>query len=375
MSLNETFLEAIRNRNLEKAKEYFSVGADVNFYKEGHTPLSLAINNGDMPMFKFLISTEKLLKKEIVSCIEVALYRKEKDMAQSLIAHTDEVYQPFYSTDSYIKMAIKNGWADILESMLKKGLSPKKCRDLNVPPMHYAAKQKNPAFVKILGRYIDVNDTKDEEKTPLMIAAEMGNIETMEALLRMGANPAGKQEAKIDIKFLIPSLLRAGLIKINWECIDSVIHKAVLSRKPEAIDMLLKYRSNLNLNEQGDDAKTPLMIAAEIHDEIVVHHLLKLGVDVNIRRGEGNALHSAVDGNSLEIIKLLLIYGIDQFHQSNDHKTALDKAILNNRKYGKPSQEVIDFLRYAQQNPKKVTSQKPTYFPGCDPRGGYSRND
>ena len=115
------------------------------------------------------------------------------------------------------------------------------------------------------------------------------------------------------------------------------------------------------------------MIAAERGDNIMAHHLLKLGVNVNARHGSGNALHFAVDGQSIEVAKLLLAYGIDQNHQSNDYKTPLDKAIYQTQKYGINHSTLIAFLKYAKANPKNVFCKKPVYFPGKGPRG--SRED
>ena len=148
--------------------------------------------------------------------------------------------------------------------------------------------------------------------------------------------------------------------------IDQVIHKAASSKNIKTVDVLLKHKPDLNLDKFGTDLKTPLMIAAEKGDKEMVHHLLKLGVNVNKTVTNMNALHFAVKRQSLEIVKLLLEYGINQAHGAN-HQTALDQLLHESRKYGIQNPELINLLKYAQNNPQKVISRKPVFFPGREP--------
>ena len=218
--------------------------------------------------------------------------------------------------------------------MIDKGAVFQKINSMDVNPLHYAAQQKDPIYVQILGKKLPVDSYCDEEVTPLMVAAENGNTDTMDALLKLGANPNGQQKPRIKINFLLPSILRAAVIASNLIDIDSVVHKATYSGNPKTIDVLLKHNPQLDLNKFGSGSKTPLMIAAEKGNHIMVHHLLKLGVNVNARNGNGNALHFAIEGKSCEVAVLLLVYGINQNHRSNDYKTPLDKAIYQTQKYG-----------------------------------------
>lgn len=374
MSLNEAFFEAIENGNLRKAKEYLSLGADITFNQGGFTPLGLAIQCSDMRLFNFLLKSGKLPKKEINSHISYALYNAEKDMAKQLIAHTDEVRQSSWSMDSLIKLAIDNKYPDILKAMLEKGLKPNKGADLYEPPLHYAARQKDPIYAKILGEVVPPDFYYGEELTPLMVAAEKGNDKTMDALLSLGANPLAEQKPRVSINCLVPSMLRAFFVVSTMTTIDSVIHKASYSGNPKTIDVLLKYQPTLDLNKFGTGLKTPLMIAAENGHTEMVHHLLKLGADVNHQCTYKSALHYAVDANSTEIAKLLLEYGIHQKSQRSG-PSALEELLYQNRKYGIQNPELVDLLKYAQAHPQKVISQNPTYFPGRDPRGSRSRND
>ena len=207
-----------------------------------------------------------------------------------------------------------------------------------------------------------------------MVAAEKGNDETMDALLSLGADPVAEQKPRVRINNLVPSMVRAFFVASTMTTIDSVIHKAAYSGNPKTVDVLLKYRPTLDLNKFGTDLKTPLMIAAENGHKEMVHHLLKLGADVNHQCTYKSALHYAVDANSTEIAKLLLEYGIHQKSKMSG-PSALETLLSQNRRYGIQNPELVDLLRYAQAHPQKVISQKPTYFPGRDPRGSRSRND
>ena len=370
MTINDKLISAIREGNYEETVNCLLKGANVNYYDHGFTPLTASINNHDARISKLLLETERVSESELKSALSIAMSVKDKNITKEVIKYMKDFKQGFMCTNkSFHKLAIDNKWPDILELMIDKGAVFQKINSMDVNPLHYAAQQKDPIYVQILGKTLPVDSYCDEEVTPLMVAAENGNTDTMDALLKLGANPNAQQKPRVKMNFLLPSILRAAVIASNLIDIDSVVHKATYSGNPKTIDVLLKYNPQLDLNKFGSGSKTPLMIAAEKGNHIMVHHLLKLGVNVNARNGNGNALHFAIDGKSCEVAVLLLVYGINQNHRSNDYKTPLDKAIYQTQKYGINHSTLIAFLKYAKAHPKEVVCKKPVYFPGKGPRG------
>ena len=371
MSINDDLLDAVYEKNYQKAVKCIKNGADVNYENGGMSPLCLAINKHDLQMVKLLLEPEQIPPKDLKGFLHVAMAVKDKPITKELLKYMNDFSPSLFEVhDSYHKQAIDNAWPDILELMIKKGARFKKNGSDDVNPMHYAAKNKNPIYAKILRKVVQPDFYYGEELTPLMVAAEYGNVDTMEALLQMGANPEAEQEPRVTINFLIPSLLRVALVKSCINHIDSVVHKATSSRNTKAIDILLKYKPDLNLNKIGTKGKTPLVIASENADIEMVKHLLKLGVSTSISAGIKYPLHAAVDGNSIEVVKLLLEYGSKPVCYDEHSRTPLEKAVHESRKYGIQNPELIDLLKYAQNNPQKVASQNPVYYPGRDPRRG-----
>ena len=335
-----------------------------------------AILTCNLSNVKTLLNRYKFDAKSMKYLLQMAMNDSTEEISKELIKNMQDFKLGWLlSTDgSYHKLAIDKYWPDVLNLMIDRGATFKKYDSLDVNPMHYAAKSASPKFVKILARVVPVDTYEDEEYTPLMVAAENGNDQTMDALLSMGANPEAVQKPRVTIDYLVPSLLRAFFVVSTMAPIDSVIHKAAYSGNPKTIDVLLKHRNLLDLNASGTDLKTPLMIATERKHIDMVHHLLKLGVNVNRRTVDKNALHYAVEANSIEITKLLLEYGIDQMHNTKK-TTALDQLLHESRKYGIQNPELIDLLKYAKANPQKVKSQKPYYYPGYGPNHDRTRNN
>ena len=341
-----------------------------------YSSISNAILNHNLRKVKTLLKQYKFDNKSLKYLLQSAMNDSTKEIATELVNHmTDFKLGWLLSADgSYHQLAIDKNWPDVLELMVNRGATFKKYDSIDVNPMHYAAKSPSPEFVKILARVVPVDTYEDEEYTPLMVAAENGNDQTMDALLSLGANPEAEQKPRVTINFLVPSMLRAFFVASTMTTIDSVIHKAASSKNTKTIDVLLKYRHTLNLNKFGTDLKTPLMIAVENKNKEMVHHLLKLGVNVNCKCTYKSALHYAVEVNSIEIAKLLLEYGFDQTKNMSG-PSALEFLLNKNKRYGIQNPELIDLLKYAKANPQKVVNQKPIYFPGRGPNPDRTRND
>ncbi|MCE4566054.1 ankyrin repeat domain-containing protein [Maribellus sp. CM-23] len=129
---------------------------------------------------------------------------------------------------------------------------------------------------------MDVNIAANEGVTPLMYAAEEGNLHFIEKLLQVGA----------DVNQLPGNKVTA-------------LQSAIIANKVEAAELLLQNSANLNTKDQWGN--TPVLNAAQNNSPEMLRLLLRWGADVNHANSDGNtALHYAtVFGNDSLVTELM----------------------------------------------------------------------
>jgi ankyrin repeat protein len=132
-------------------------------------------------------------------------------------------------------------------------------------PLHVAAQVDEPAIALLLidrGAHVDSLD--GEGRTPLMVAATNGSLDTATVLLNEGANPAAED-----------SIYH-----------DAPIHFAAWSKHADIVDLLLSR--GVDVNSSDGNGETPLHEAATADAPEVVELLLAKGADPTIRDNAGN---------------------------------------------------------------------------------------
>lgn len=160
---------------------------------------------------------------------------------------------------------------------------------------------------ELIKRGADVNLKRYVGDTPLIFAARTGNVRTVNALLRAGANPnatvmsphAGEItpltsaiNSDTPSRVEIAKILIAAKAEINprGEFFGSPLMNAVGDL--ELVKLLIA--SGANVNQKNFRGATALMIASGAGSASVVKHLIENGADVNARDQEGhNALEYA----------------------------------------------------------------------------------
>ncbi|KAI5919390.1 ankyrin repeat-containing domain protein [Camillea tinctor] len=121
----------------------------------------------------------------------------------------------------------------------------------------------------LLKRGVDLNrPSVDDGWTPLVYAAQHGDMSKLRRLLMRKPNPA-------DVH--LPDL--GGRSSLWW---------AIQEKHIAAIQLLAEHGANIN--ESYDDGSTPLLIAVRRLDSETARLLIKLGADVNMRTASGSTL-------------------------------------------------------------------------------------
>jgi ankyrin repeat protein len=202
------------------------------------------------------------------------------------VANDGRWYEDRWQWLSALMLASREGHTDVVELLLKHGVDVDQRLQLahgaepdNQTALFFASR-KYPRVVKLLLEYgADTNLSDWQGNTPLLVAAQKGELEIARLLLEHGADVNAKN-------------------KNEWAAVPD-------------------WRGI-----------TPLLFAAKRGELEIARLLLDHGADVNARNDNGvSALMFAAHSNHLETVKLLLTHsGIDVNQKNKKEDTALDVA-------------------------------------------------
>lgn len=149
-------------------------------------------------------------------------------------------------------------------------------------PLHEAAERGDAETIRRLGNS-GLDAVNEKGLTPLVLAVQNSHPEIVELLLQMGANP------------------NAG----NW----TPLHEAALMGDVASVQTLLRYKADPNRREKQNRG-TPLHVAAFQGQGEICRLLLRAGAQINLRDGERlTPLFHAKDQGHGELVKLLKASG------------------------------------------------------------------
>ncbi|HZE71227.1 MAG TPA: ankyrin repeat domain-containing protein [Pyrinomonadaceae bacterium] len=222
----------------------------------------------------------------------------------------------------------------------------------------------------LLDKGIDVNVTylRNESpwsgKTALMVAAEHGQSEVIQALVRRNANVNLKHYSDLTALMLaagggytdaVRVLLAAGA---DPNAVGFYFHygdftplmfaiRSKSEKKLQVIDALIAGGAELNSKRA---IRTPLMVAIENNDPDMIKALVKRGAEVNGRGGSDiTPLMFAAIGGTPRVVQALLDAGADVSLRDNEGKTAL--ALAEQDKTGLWKSEIVELLKRAGAKP------------------------
>ncbi|XP_004582647.2 kinase D-interacting substrate of 220 kDa isoform X2 [Ochotona princeps] len=202
--------------------------------------------------------------------------------------------------------------------------------------INYVEEENIPALKALLEKCKDVDETNECGQTPLMLAAEQGNLEIVKELIKNGANcnledldnwTALISASKEGHVHIVEELLKCG---VNLEHRDmggwTALMWACYKGRTEVVELLLSYGANPSVT--GLYSVYPIIWAAGRGHADIVHLLLQNGAKVNCSDKYGTTpLVWAARKGHLECVRHLLAMGADVDQEGANSMTALIVAV------------------------------------------------
>uniref|UniRef100_A0AAQ5ZBN1 KAP NTPase domain-containing protein n=1 Tax=Amphiprion ocellaris TaxID=80972 RepID=A0AAQ5ZBN1_AMPOC len=212
-----------------------------------------------------------------------------------------------------------------------------KMTSLAVQSLFSYVEEENLAAVKAhLDKFKDVDSRSDNGQTPLMVAAEQGNLEILQELIRRGANV---NLDDVDCWTALISAAKEGHVEVVRELLENnanLEHRdmggwtalmwAAYKGRTDVAQLLLEKGANPNIT--GQYSVYPIIWAAGRGHAEIVHLLLQHGAKVNCSDKYGTTpLIWAARKGHYESVMHLLANGADVDQEGANSMTALIVAV------------------------------------------------
>lgn len=252
--------------------------------------------------------------------------------------------------------AIKHGSPREVQNALDTGADVNMLDANGLAPIHYAAQRQAADILSLLLRaHAQVNiQSQQTKQTPLHMATQTGNLETVKMLLQAGASPYTKDSEQqtalnyakrlghAEIESFITqhakqqlqnsSLLQAIATqdettlerlleqRVAMNILDpygnSILHHAIRTETtPHIVELLL--RNGADINVQNNDLDTPLHLAIQTKNTPLVRVLLQFRPDITLKNKAGKSPKKLAEETSRELNALLTRYQGQMFEELN----------------------------------------------------------
>ncbi len=223
------------------------------------------------------------------------------------------------------------------------------CHQSGAVTMQYCGRCRNAAYCNAVCQRSDwtrhkedcggMNARRQILKSPLILAAGMGNLAEVENLVRAGAdlNKATKEEGGSPLQLaagcghlaVVQYLLQHGADKNKTDINGCTpLHSAAGYGRLAVVQYLVQQ--GVDRNGANNEGSTPLYVAAHEGHSAVVQYLVQQGVDKNKAGNAGyTPLHIAAQNGHLAVVQCLVQQGADKDKAANVGATALFMAALH----------------------------------------------
>ncbi|MHB9148025.1 MAG: ankyrin repeat domain-containing protein [Candidatus Amoebophilus sp.] len=318
---------AIKYGNIEIAKELLTRGANINLAdSKCQLPLHTAAKRGDLQIFNLLIAygaDKNALDYNGNTLLHTAVKGGNLELILRLLDEGFKIDVCSKKKMTPLELAAKKGNLEVF-TLLQERQIPKLDRGIfntsslsEKPLLHFAAEGGNVALVKLLlHQGASIRDRDDSGETPFHIAAREGHLEVIKLLLQK--EQQGQQETNpfTGDQGLPPLTSDQGLPPFMGDHALSFLFTGGNGLPP----FLDNYVSLSLMNDRGLPSslknklgEVPLHIAVRKGYVEIVRLLLEYGVDVNtkssISQRPKTPLYIAAGKGHVEIVKLLLKHG------------------------------------------------------------------
>ena len=257
---------------------------------DGATPLRLAIAQGNLELSNLLLNVgadKNSLGADAVPLIVLAT-ETSRDVALALVERGADLNQPDASGRTALEVAVSRGEYELCELLLSKGARPTKRKDPNGnTSLHVAVSTRAEPLVKLLVQHkAELSEQNRRGQTPLILAAESGQTDVVDFLLRAGA-----------------------ALHLCDAADRSALELALSNGHLEALRLLLQQDA-VDVNGMSKRGSSLLHLAAEIGDEARVNFLLEMRATVDVLNANGETpLHWACSLGHIGVVRSLVHAG------------------------------------------------------------------
>lgn len=286
-----------------------SNGADVNARnKEGVTPLSIAVQRGDIKTVKLLTSAGADIHTKDTN---------NKSPLEWAFEGSNEMFE-----------AIVNG--SNVNSQDSEGNTPLHLALLTDAPLS--------KIQYIISLTNDVNTRNRDGNSALFLAIMKNRQKVGELLLEKNAdifstNTNSNSPLKLALKYggsIQDWLITSKTIRAVDGSGNSVLHYAAEWQFGEAITSLLT--KGANIKAKNANGETPLFSAAKTNNPDIIQIIVDGGADISARDNLGStAIHTAVRWDAIDSIDKLVELGINVNYQNTAGKSPLAEAVVSSK--------------------------------------------
>jgi len=327
----------------EIVEDLVQKGVDLSVGEEsGYTVLQMALKYCSPQTVRMLLNKEAPIdgvNPKGFSTLMYALMYGESDSAWNIAKSSTDYDRLDDDGWTPLLVALRYGHPDIARYLIDRGVRVNKEEKMAFEPLYMAIKYSDLETVKKLveeGAQLEWQ-TQDTGHSPLALSLNQKKFDITRYILEQNPplDPITKEGWSImalalryapsDLERLIWDYTRRDFTQAqlteNW----NELHLAARYSNREMVEKLVEAEV-FDVNAQTEDGVTPLMLAAR-YNPLSVVPLVRGGATVSEISGNGdNALHYALRGENLDIIKLLIEMDCDMEHKNSEGKSPRDLA-------------------------------------------------
>ncbi|CAH1797675.1 unnamed protein product [Owenia fusiformis] len=370
ISIYKQLHDYIIEGQIEKVDDYINFGADINFVLEGKgTALITAVVSNQIQVAQYLIQKDCDINtpgQDGVPPLCLALKKGHMDMMAVLVKGGCRVNVVDPNTKmAPLCLAIKLGNFNAVKLLVRSGCDVNQCDGYGNTPVHLAVTYN---YIKILRMLLkqgcNLNIFNMNDKAPLHLATDLGNVAAIKNMVLASTGKIAFEAQLSDLSLrdhdnashACNQMVRSGRTCVTSCDLDlqtqlgneTALHIAVRLNHVQLTKFFLRSGASANITNTIN--QTPLYKAClGGHIEVAralldggadLHHLPdKLSdtrsISTNIsawstnRNRNSTLIHVAIVQSNLEMVKLLVEYGVDLNDQDESGETALSYAITS----------------------------------------------